>query len=298
MTEEAALGARYTWGSDEHLFVEIAEEMSLGACFRAMSIARGLAGERLDGVLAICPANASYQVRFDPDVLAPTRLLSVAHEVEQRVGEGRNLEIETRIVEVPVLYDDPWTRETLERFPENRQRRDLTDLEFVAGVNGFTDVDALIAAHHTSPWLVSMVGFVAGLPFLYQMVSREHQIEAPKYIRPRTDTPAGTVALGGCFGSIYSVRGAGGYQMFGITPLPIYDPRQELADFQESVCFFRPGDIVKFVPLTRERYDDLYEAARRNEAPIRRGAVGFNVAEFEADSTGTNRRLIEVLDGD
>ena len=85
-------------------------------------------------------------------------------------------------------------------------------------------VDDFIAAHSGAPWFVSMVGFVAGLPFLYQMVERAKQIEVPKYLRPRTDTPKLTVGHGGCFGCIYSVRGAGGYQMFGITPVPIYDP--------------------------------------------------------------------------
>ena len=73
-----------------------------------------------------------------------------------------------------------------------------------------------------------MVGFVAGLPFMYQMVEREKQIEVPKYLRPRTDTPKLTVGHGGCFGCIYSVRGAGGYQLFGVTPMPIYDPKQGL----------------------------------------------------------------------
>ena len=33
---------------------------------------------------------------------------------------------------------------------------------------------------------------------------------------------------GGCFSCIYSVRGAGGYQMFGITPAPIFDPAQRV----------------------------------------------------------------------
>ncbi|MFX5680547.1 carboxyltransferase domain-containing protein, partial [Acinetobacter baumannii] len=74
-------------------------------------------------------------------------------------------------------------------------------------------VDAFIKAHSSAPWFVSMVGFVAGLPFLYQMVERQRQIQAPKYLRPRTDTPKLTVGHGGCFSCIYSVRGAGGYQM-------------------------------------------------------------------------------------
>ncbi|MEI8634457.1 carboxyltransferase domain-containing protein [Vibrio sp. PP-XX7] len=40
---------------------------------------------------------------------------------------------------------------------------------------------------------------------------------------PRDRFPKQTVGHGGCFGCIYSVKGAGGYQMFGITPVPIYD---------------------------------------------------------------------------
>jgi allophanate hydrolase subunit 1 len=62
--------SRYSWGADEHLFVELAEEMSLRANFRAMAIATKLRERRPDGLLDICPANASYQVRFDPDRLS------------------------------------------------------------------------------------------------------------------------------------------------------------------------------------------------------------------------------------
>ena len=125
-----------------------------------------------------------------------------------------------------MLYDDPWTNETLMRFRDRHQEPDSTDLEYAARINGFAGKDEFIDAHAGAPWFASMVGFVAGLPFLYQMVPRERQLEVPKYVRPRTDTPALTIGHGGCFGCIYSVRGAGGYQMFGITPVPIYDPAQ------------------------------------------------------------------------
>ena len=49
---------------------------------------------------------------------------------------------------------------------------------------------------------VSMVGFVSGVPWLYQMVERKRQIQVPKYLRPRTDTPKLTIGHGGCFGCI------------------------------------------------------------------------------------------------
>ena len=104
--------SRYSWGADEFLFVELAEEMSLRANFRAMAIATKLRERRPDGLLDICPANASYQVRFDPDRLAPADVERLLRDVDEEVGDAHGFTLDTRIVEVPVLYDDPWTNET------------------------------------------------------------------------------------------------------------------------------------------------------------------------------------------
>src|SRR5690606_16441421 len=211
-------------------------------------IAKQLEARKIDGVIDICPANASFLVRFDPDRIAPAALEAEVREVEQAVGDTPSLTLQTRIFEVPVWYDDPYTNETAARFRDRHQRPEGNDLEFAAVENGLPSVQAFIEAHSSAPWITSMVGFVAGPPFMFQMVPQERQLEVPKYLRPRTDTPALTVGYGGCFSCIYSVRGAGGYQMFGITPVPIFDPQQKLPDFSEFMVFFRPGDIVKFRP--------------------------------------------------
>ena len=142
-----------------------------------------------------------------------------------------------------------------------------------------------------------MVGFVAGLPFLYQMVEREKQIESPKYLRPRTDTPKLTVGHGGCFGAIYSVRGAGGYQMFGITPMPIYDPKQETPYLRDFMALFRPGDIVKYRPIDRDAYDTaLEEVARHRFQPTLR-ETRFALDEFKADPVAVTTKLEGLLHG-
>jgi urea carboxylase len=276
--------SRYSWGADEHLFVEISEAMSLQANFKVMAIATVLRERRPDGLLDVCPANASYQVRFDPDVLAPADLEALCRDVEADVGDAHGFTLDTRVVEIPVLYDDPWTHETLMRFRDRHQEPDSTDLEYAAKINGFSGKDEFIAAHHGAPWFASMVGFVAGLPFLYQMVPRARQLEVPKYVRPRTDTPALTVGHGGCFGCIYSVRGAGGYQMFGITPLAIYAP-------ERGEVFFRTGDIVSFKPIEREEYDALREAPHEP----RSAPASFSLEEFEPDPDAYNAKLLEVL---
>jgi urea carboxylase len=290
-----AQAARYSFGGDEFLFVELAEEMSLRANFRAMAITRALREERPAGLLEICPANASYQVRYDPDVLEPHALLAHLQDLEKQVGDAGDVVLPTRMVEIPVLYRDPWTTETLMRFRDRHQDPGATDIEYAARINGYAAVEEFIAAHSGSPWFTSMVGFVAGLPFLFQMVPQERQIVVPKYLRPRTDTPKQTVGYGGCFSCIYSVRGAGGYQMFGITPAPIYDPTQSLPDFTDFMVFFRPGDIVTFAPVERAEYDARLAEVEAGTFRITQRPVEFALGAFLDDPDGYNARLLEVL---
>ena len=287
---------RYTFGGDEHIYIEMDEEMSLDAFFKSLSMSNAVREAKIDGVTEICPANASFQVKFNPDVVHPDDLLEQVKALEA-VAEKAEKRMNTRIIEIPVYYQDPWTHETLMRFRERHQDPSGTDLEYAARINGFDSVEDFITAHHSQPWFVSMVGFVAGLPFLYQLVEREKQLEVPKYLRPRTDTPKLTVGYGGCFSCIYSVRGAGGYQMFGITPMPIYDPEQEVTYLKDFMVLFRPGDIVKWRPIDRAEYDAICQQVEDGTFMPKMAEVEFDLDAFNKDMMGTNARLMEALNG-
>ena len=266
------------------------------AFFKSLSMTSAVRESQIKGVTEICPANASYQIKFDPDQISPDNMLAELKRLEVSAAKADHV-LDTRIIEIPVYYNDPWTHETLMRFRERHQDPNSTDLEFAARINNFNSVEDFITAHSGAPWFVSMVGFVAGLPFMYQMADRPHQIEVPKYLRPRTDTPKLTVGYGGCFSCIYSVRGAGGYQMFGITPTPIFDPKQEISYLQDFMVFFQPGDIVKFNSIGREAYDqDVADVEAGRFAPLVRD-VTFSLDAFNADIDGYNKNLGEVLHG-
>jgi len=59
---------RFSFGGDEHIFAEVDESMSLEAFFKSLFITNAVARRQDQGyVTEICPANASYQVKFDPD---------------------------------------------------------------------------------------------------------------------------------------------------------------------------------------------------------------------------------------
>lgn len=290
--------ARYTFGGDEFLFVEIDEAMSLEANVRAITIAQMLQSRKVEGLTEICPANASLLLRFDPDVIHPFDIKTLVQEVEEEAKAAGPPTLQTRVIEIPVWYGDDYTDAVVQKFREGyHQEPSGTDLDYAAKINGLTDADEFIRRHHEQPWLVTMVGFVAGLPFMFQLAEGQKQMEVPKYLSPRpSGTPALTVGHGGAFAVIYSVEGAGGYQMIGIAAGPIYDPNQNLSYLQESMLFFRHGDIVKFTPIDRDEYDKLRRQVEEGTFEYRIVPVDFDTERAINDREGYNQVLMEALD--
>lgn len=288
--------ARYEYGGDEFVFVELDQQMSIEANFKAMMITNALADRALDGIVDICPSNASYLIRIDPDVLSPHELVAVLRELEGQAGEvPEGYVLPTRIVDIPVLFDDPWTHEALMRFRDRHQDPDSTDLEYGARVNGFDTVQAFIDHLSGNPWLVTMLGFVPGLPFCYQLEPRERQVQVPKYVRPRTFTPERAFGIGGAFSVIYPVQGAGGYQLYGISPVPVLDVRQEHPDFAHSIVFPGVGDIWRYRSIDRAEYDQTRAQVENGQFRFRQRDVEFSPSAFLADPQAVNDRLLEVL---
>ena len=60
---------RYTFGGDEHIFVEVDEEMSLEAFFKSLSMTNAVRESKIKGVTEICPGQRVVpdQVRPGPD---------------------------------------------------------------------------------------------------------------------------------------------------------------------------------------------------------------------------------------
>src|SRR6202043_1342502 len=79
---------RYSFGGDEHLFVECSDEMSMEAFFKSLSMTNAIRDSRITGVTEICPANASFQIKFDPDVIHPDDVLRELKSIEAAAASG------------------------------------------------------------------------------------------------------------------------------------------------------------------------------------------------------------------
>jgi urea carboxylase len=266
--------ARYEYGGDEFVFVELSEEMSFRANFKARAILETVEQRAMPGIIDLCPNSTSYLIRFDPDELNPHDLLGELRSIEAGLGDPANFHFRARVIDVPILYDDPWSTECLLRYRDRHQDPSSTDLEYMARINGFRTVADLVEAHAAAPYLVMGVGFTPACYWSVAMVPRQEIIVTPTYIRPRIDTPERAFSHGGCFAAIYPSPGPGGYQLIGMAPAPIFDSKQELADFVDSPVFTRTGDIFKHRPIDRDEFDSL-------RAEVEAGVFRYRIYECD-----------------
>lgn len=295
ITRQELPSPRYEYGGDDWVFVELAEAMSFDANFKAQAITQEIRQNSLEGLVEVAPSNASYLIQFDPNVLHPDELIEELKLLEEEIDISE-YQWEARVFDIPVFYDDPWTHETLMDFRERHQDPDATDLEYSAELNGFDSVEAFIDHHSGAPHMVTMIGFVPGLPFCFQMVPHDEQIEVPKYEQPRTATPSRAIGFGGAFTAIYPVPGAGGYQLYGRTPVEVLDVDQELSAFEDSMVLPNPGDILNFRQIDRDEYDEIRSEIEDGTYQYNYDRVEFETQAFFDNPHEYNEQLLEVLD--
>ena len=95
-----------------------------------------------------------------------------------------------------------------------------------------------IAEIHAGPiYRVFLVGFVPGWAYLGPL---PEVLELPRRSVPRTQVPAGSVAIAGRQTGIYPLPTPGGWHLIGRTSMKLFLPDSD------PPCPFRAGDRVKF----------------------------------------------------
>jgi inhibitor of KinA len=229
---------------EQGLIVEFGNAIDPAVNARVHRLARALATLGLEGVIESVPTYRSLLVLFDPLVLPRERLVAEVEAllavpvVEEASGAGGNT------VELPVLYGGEFG----------------PDLAFIARRNGLSTED-VIAIHSSSSYLVYMLGFTPGFPYLGGMSSR---LVTPRLSTPRGKVPAGSVGIAGSQTGVYPVESPGGWRLIGRTPLRLFD-------LEAAPPFLlAPGDVVRFRPVDEEEYW-AYHQAEEIRAFERRG---------------------------
>lgn len=278
---------RFLPGGDRFVLIEFGNEMNLELNFMAQGLAEAIETSGTKGVVETAPCFASLLVHYDSEQISLADLTKELKILISNLGPSDDLELVSRLFYFPAVYRDPWTRDCVADYRAKITEKE-PDPEFVARINGLEGPEQLVRVHSASEYWVAALGFWPGLPFMMPLDPRS-LITAPKYNPPRTWTPQGTIGMGGAATAIYPVATPGGYQIFARTPVPIWDPNSSYPAFGGSICLFRAGDRVKFVPITVEEFE-FYEAQ------VKEGRYVFNVNDYQKFSVRGYKQWLESID--
>ena len=205
---------------------------------RAIQAVRGyLAQHPFAGLRELVPAFTTLTLYYDPWLLSDNGRHQpyerMAKTIRQLLPEALATAVasEAVLVEIPVCYGGAFG----------------PDLEAVAQHTGMSSAE-VIARHSAPDYLVHIIGFAPGFPYLGGLDAR---LATPRRAQPRPLVPAGAVGIAGAQTGIYSLPTPGGWQLIGRTPLRLFDPAWEQPSRLQA------GQRLRFVPISEAEFQQL-----------------------------------------
>lgn len=191
--------------------------------------------ESFKGIIEITPAYNSLLIEYDPLLITYEDLVSSIKSLYHSM--------EKTDIPIPSLYMIP-TCYGGEFGP---------DLSWLANYCGLTPKE-VIALHSGTDYLIYMLGFSPGFPYLGGM---DERLAVPRLREPRSKIPAGSVAIASQQTGIYPSPTPGGWRIIGRTPLRLFTREKR------DPVLLKAGNYLRFLPIEVREYEEIYQRIRR-----------------------------------
>jgi urea carboxylase len=232
----------------------------------------------LPGVIDITPGIRSLQVQYDSRVITLASLLRTLVDAEERLGGLEDFEIPSRVIWLPLSFNDPAVAQTIARYMSSVRADGAwcpDNIEFIRRINGLASIEDVRRIVFDARYLVMGLGDVyLGAPVAVPLDPR-HRLVTTKYNPARTWTPPNVVGIGGAYLCIYGMEGPGGYQLFGRT-IQVWNSYLQSPEFRDSKPWLlRFFDQIRFFAVTPEEL-----AAWRRDFPFGRRSLRIEQEMF------------------
>jgi urea carboxylase len=275
----------YRRSGDRNLLVEYGPPvLDLSLRFRVHALMTWLQARREPGILELTPGIRSLQIHFDPAAISAARLLDLLKGAENELPRNDELEVPTRVVHLPLSWDDPETRRAIAKYMQS-VRPDApwcpSNLEFIRRINGLDSIRDVHDIVFNANYLVLGLGDVyLGAP-VATPVDPRHRLVTTKYNPARTWTPENAVGIGGAYLCVYGMEGPGGYQFVGRT-VQMYNPFKPTREFERGTPWLlRFFDQIRFYSVSAGELLELREAFPYGKAGLRIEPGTFRLADVD-----------------
>jgi urea carboxylase len=268
----------YRQAGDRYLLVEYgALALDLNLRFRVHALMSWLQERNIAGIVDLTPGIRSLQVHFDRR-LPLKKLLDLLAKAEKELASIEDLTLPTRIVHLPLSWDDAATRLAIEKYTQS-VRKDApwcpSNIEFIRRINGLNSIDDVHKVVFDASYLVLGLGDVyLGAPVATPTDPR-HRLVTTKYNPARTWTPENAVGIGGAYLCVYGMEGPGGYQFVGRTLQMWNRFKQTDAFTDDKPWLLRFFDQIRFHPVSEH---DLLRI--REDFPLGRYRLKIEESKF------------------
>ncbi len=228
---------------DAGVVLQFGDQISSETLGKIKAYTSSLEANWLPGLIEVVPAYTTLTIYYNPWLVSKQGALDPYEVIARHLRQLADLAplaaaTTTNIIEIPVCYGGIFG----------------PDIEFVARHCGLSP-EEIISLHSKAEYLVYMIGFVPGFPYLGGM---DPSLATPRKINPATRIPAGSVGIAGLQTGIYPLETPGGWQLIGRTPLRLLDTSREHPSLLQA------GDRIHFKPITTAEFNTIKAAAHES----------------------------------
>jgi urea carboxylase len=274
----------YRQAGDKYLLVEYGPlVLDLNLRFRVHALMQWLEKENIQGILNLTPGIRSLQVHYDSLTLSLTQLLELLAAAETQLPAIEEMEVPTRIVHLPLSWDDAATKLAIEKYMQS-VRKDApwcpSNIEFIRRINGLESAEDVKNIVFGASYLTLGLGDVyLGAPVATPVDPRQRLVTT-KYNPARTWTPENAVGIGGAYMCVYGMEGPGGYQFVGRT-IQMWNRWNQTKDFKDGKPWLlRFFDQIRFYPVSEAELSQMREDFPRGKFQLNIEEQTFKLKDY------------------
>lgn len=232
---------KYLNSGEKALVIEFGNEISKDANMKVRAMMLAIEEKKFEFIVEMVPTYRSLMIHYDPLKTQYDEMVDMFKKIEKDL---MSIDIPLpNVIEIPVCYGDEYGE----------------DLDNVANHNSLAESE-VIDIHTSREYLIYMIGFTPGFPYLGGMDDR---IATPRLEKPRIKINGGSVGIAGSQTGVYPVDSPGGWQIIGRTPLKLYD------SLREKPILLKTGDYIKFISISKDEFLKIEDMVNENKYQVK-----------------------------
>jgi inhibitor of KinA len=214
---------------DRGFIIELGQKIDPEINRKVRILASAIQVNTIQGITEIIPTYRSLLLIYDPLITTPEKFIPLIENIQKKLEDSETEPGE--VIQIPVCYGGEFGP-------------DIGNVEKSASLCK----EDVIKMHSKPEYLIYMVGFTPGFPFLGGL---NEKLFTPRLKTPRIKVPKGSVGIANNQTGMYPIQSPGGWQIIGRTPLNLFNPHRK------NPFLYKAGDKIKFVPISQKEFANI-----------------------------------------